>query len=212
MILRIFVPEFIYRCKFIADSKCYQLFGKVATDNDGDNVSVFIVDIRESSSKGTPVEEIIGTISNDTNHIQLPSDHITFGVNGIGSVLQLKSIHLPNFISCGATVQTQLFLYDSNIFSDLSQRIENQQQCERTDPISQLLVLIKHKNEIILQKRDKNIVGHDKSIRCRIISFLISLSAISQSKLSFLNSSFLRHFHFWTTNLDKLTGKRQDIH
>lgn len=205
MILRIFVPEFIYRLKSISNSECYQLFGSIVNDNNGANVSVFIVDICKTSTKETSRQNIIGAISREAHSIQLPSDHILFGVNEIKSVLELKSIHLPSFILCDAPIQTQLFLYNSKIFSDLSQRNEN--DCQRTDPISQLLVLIKVKNELISKEKCRNIVGDDKSIRCRIISFLISVSAFSQSKLSFLNSSFLKHFHFWTTNLDKLTEK-----
>lgn len=206
MILRIFLPECIFRLNSISDSECYQLFGSIARDNNGVNTSVFIVDVHKSSGKETSRQNIIGIISKGVHYDELPKDYILFRVNEIKSVLELKSIHLPSFIPCGASIQTQLFLYDSKIFSDLSQRNEN--DCQRIDPISQLIVLIKNNNELISKEKCRNIVGDERSIRCRIISFLVSLATFSQSRLSFLNSSFLKHFHFWAINLEKLTGKR----
>lgn len=208
MIVRIFVPESIYRLNYIVSSKYYYIFGKIVKDNSGDNVSIYIIDVCESNSENTSNQQMIGIISRYTNVIKkLPNDHITFGIDESKTVLELRTVNLPNFIPVGDHFQIQAFLYDAKTFNELSQRNDDQILCQRIDPISKLLLLIKQ-NENNLIKKNSDVINSDKNTQNRLISFLISFSTFSQTNLSFLNSAFLKHFQFWATNLEKLTHKR----
>lgn len=210
MIIRIFIPEIIYLVKSTNSSKCYHIFGEIVNDSSGEYISIFIVDICERlDDLQTPGRQLIGTISNVTSDIEhLLSDYITFKVDEIKSVLEIKTLHLPNFIatSTSSTFNTQILLYDSKTFLELSHRNDEQKWCHRQDPISQLLLLIKNRDDF-KKNEHLDIAKFDRS-RNRIILLLISLSMFCETKLAFLNSSFLKHLQFWTTNLEKLTHKK----
>lgn len=62
MIIRIFIPKQIYRLKCIANLKCYLVFGNIVSDNGGKNVSIFVIDVCESSEETKLSRQIIGTI------------------------------------------------------------------------------------------------------------------------------------------------------
>lgn len=204
MVTRIFLPESIYRIKSIVKSRCYYIFGKIIKDRCG-NVSIFIIDIHDTNEQVTSNQQLIGAISNDTNGLN--SDYITFEIDEVNSVLELKSISLANFTSDPTPVH--IFLYDYKKFVELSQQKDDDQKwCQRQDTISQLLLYIKNNNEYSNKKSiDKY---SDRSSKNRLVSFLMSLATFIETKLSFLNSSFLKHFHFWVFNLGKLTQKRYE--
>lgn len=208
MIIRIFLPEIIYRVKSTENSKCYNIFGKIVNDSRGENISIFIVDMCEQrDDQQTPNRQLIGTISKATSAIEhLLTDYITFKVDEIKSVLEIKTLHLPNFIATGTSSNTQILLYDSKTFSELSHRNDEQEWCQRQDPISQLLLLIKNSDDF--KKNEHLDIAEINRSRNRFILLLISLSMFCETKLAFLNSSFLKHFQFWTTNLEKLTHKK----
>lgn len=206
MIIRTFLPNSVYFLKSIDRAKCYSIFGRISCDKDNGNVSIFVVDVRESSESTENCLQLIGNISKNLNNVtNLPSDYVSFRFDDTQSKLELNVIHLPNFILSDKTFQTQLFLYDLTTFSELSQRIDEQNWGWRPDPISQLLILIK------TQRTYHNNVDENqcqKSNQNGIISFLLSMSIFAQTKFSFLNSAFLKHFQFWTTNLEKLNQNR----
>lgn len=208
MIIRIFLPEIIYFGNSTDSSKCYHLFGEIVNDSCGENISIFVVDICERRDDlQTPERQLIGTISKATSDIEhLLSDYITFKVDKIKSVLEIKTLHLPNFIATGTSFNTQILLYDSKTFSELSHRNDEQKCCHRQDSISQLLLLIKNRDDF-KKNEHLDIAKIDRS-RNRVILLLISLSMFCETKLAFLNSSFLKHLQFWTTNLEKLTHKK----
>lgn len=141
---------------------------------------------------------------------KLAGDFITFGVDANKSALELKTVQLPSFIPATAVFQTQIFLYDLKTFSELSQRTDEHEWGLRPDPISQLLVLIKHKRGCKVKKQHES-TEHDDGYQSRLISFLLLLSMFAQTKLSFLSSSFLKHFQFWTQNLEKLSKNRYGL-
>lgn len=207
MIIRIFIPEQIYRLKFIANLKCYLVFGNIVSDNGGKNVSIFVVNVCESSEQTKFSSQVIGGISNNLNELKkLPSDFITFGVDQNKSVLKLNRVQLPSFVPTDATLQTQIFLYDLKTFSELSRRTDEHEWCLRPDPISQLLLLIKHKEKCKVKPHETT--KDDESYQNQLLSFLLLLSMFAQTKLVFLSSSFLKHFQFWTHNLKKLSKNR----
>ncbi|XP_055305384.1 phosphatidylinositol N-acetylglucosaminyltransferase subunit Q isoform X2 [Sitodiplosis mosellana] len=205
MIIRIFLPETVYRVKSIDSSKYYHIFGKIANDSWSDNISIFVVDIRDRGESATPDRQFVGTIltksTSDTKHFL--SDYVSFRVDGHKSVLEIETIHLPNFIATGTNFNTQILLYDSQTFSELSHRNGEQKWCQRQDPISQLLLLIKTREDF--KKQEHVDVTRNDTSRNRFIPILITLSMFCETKLSFLNSSFLKHFQFWTSNIEKLT-------
>lgn len=206
MIIRIFLPESVYRLKSIVNSECYHIFGKIVSDICEENISIFIVDVYKSNEQRTSDQQLIGTISKYNRDVgQTITDHIAFDIDEIKSTLNLKTVHLPNFITFGAPFRIHILLYDYKQFLELSQRIDVQKWCQRQDSISKLLITIRNKDDF--EARD--ISSHcDKANGYRLIFILMSLSAFAQTKLSFLNSSFLKHFHFWTSNLEKLTHKK----
>lgn len=204
MIIRIFLPKTVYRVESIDSSKCYHIFGKILNDSWGDNLSIFVIGIRERDAQTTPDRQLIGMISKTIDVEHLPNDYVTFKVDGIKSILEIKNLCLPNFIATGTSFNTQIFLYDSGTFTELARRHDEQPLNQRQDPISQLLLLIKNRDEFT-KKPHLNIMKDDRN---PIISFLMALSLFCETKLAFLNSSFLRHFQFWASNLEKLTHKK----
>lgn len=206
MIIRMFLPNSVYFLKSIDRAKCYSMFGKIVCDEMNGNMSIFVIDVKESSESTKNYLQLIGNISkNSHNAKKLSSDNISFRVDDTKTTLELNKIHLPNFNLSDKAFQTQLFLYDLKTFSELSQRIDEQNWDCRPDPISQLLILIK------AQKINNNSVEESQSQNPKqngIIPFLLSLSIFAQTKLSFLNSAFLNHFQFWTTNLEKLNQNK----
>lgn len=205
MFIRIFLPETVYRVKSVDISKCYNIFGKIVKDPGTNSISIFIVDIHKRHVQATYNPQLIGMISKSASDVKhLPSDYITLKVDESKSVLEIKALELPNFISTGTRFNTQIFLYDSKIFSEISHRNDGQQWCQRQEPIAQLLFLIKNREDFSEQQHS-NITRSDKN---RLILFLISLSTFCETKLSFLNSSFLKHFQFWATSFEKLTHKK----
>lgn len=227
MIVRIFLPDAFHSLKSIDTSKFYLIFGSIESNNDG-NVSIFIVDNKETGRiSDWSEQQAIGFISpeNETLKKQLSgSDFIEFcsassSNSSEKSTLHMKTLYLPNFISADQSFQTQMFLYNFRTFTDLAQRIDESTWSQRPDAISQLLVLIKS------NQQQKCLSSKMKSSHCnscgsqnttsplssnpnRLISFLVSVSLFVQSKLTFLHSAFVRHFHFWTANLEKLTQNR----
>lgn len=208
MIVRIFLPENIYRVKSIDSSKFYYIFGKIDNDSCDDNISIFVVDICERDECITPDRHFIGTIcTNSTSVIKhLPSDYISFKIDDRKSVLEIGTIHLSNFIATGTNFNTQILLYDLETFSELSHRNDKHKWGQRQDPISQLILLIKNRQDFKNEKYFNAI--RDDTRRNRFISLLLTLSLFCETKLSFLNSSFLKHFQFWTSNLEKLTHNK----
>lgn len=203
MIIRIFLPETIYRVKSIDSSKCYHIFGKIADDSWADNVSIFIVDIRERDERTTPDRQFIGTIcSKSTSDTDLLCDYISFKVNDNKSVLEIKTLHLPSFISPSTYFNTQILLYNLKTFSELSHRNDEQTWSQRQDEISKLLLLIKNREDFKKEEYSKD--TNENINRNRFISLLTALSIFCETKLSFLNSSFIKHFQFWSANLEKL--------
>lgn len=201
-----FLPNSVYFLKSIDSSKSYSIFGEIVCGDNDENVSIFVVDVQESRGSSKHRNQLIGNISKDSHDPkQLPSDYVVFRVDDTKSTLALESIHLPNFDLSDKPFQTQLFLYDLKTFSELSHRIDEQKWGRRPDPISQLLILIK-------SQRTKEVLNEPSqshnSKQNGIISFLLSLSIFAQTKLSFLNSAFVKHFQFWTTNLQKLNQNR----
>lgn len=209
MIVRIFLPETIYRVKSIDSSKFYYIFGEIDNDSCDDNISIFVVDICERDECITPdQQQFIGTIctnsTSDTKH--LPSDYIAFEIDDRKSVLEIGTIHLPNAITTPTNFNTQILLYDLETFSELSHRNDKHTWGQRQDPISQLILLIKNRQDFKNAKYI-NVIRDDKR-RNPFISLLMTLSIFCETKLSFLNSSFLKHFQFWTSNLEKLTHNK----
>lgn len=205
MIIRIFLSNSVYFLKSIDSTKLYSIFGKIIHDDNEENVSIFIVDVKESNSKTKYQYQSIGFISKNNVHnvIPLQSDFIKFGVDESKSTLTLNTIHSPTFISTEKTFQTQIFLYDTKTFTELSQRIDEQQWCLRLDPISQLLILIK--NQKLCQE---SVASNQKpNLNC-FIPILLSLSIFTQTKFVRLNSAFFKHFQFWTTNFEKFYQNR----
>lgn len=223
MIVRIFLPDALHSLKSINSSKCYLIFGKIECNGDG-NVSIFIVHTKETGRiEDSSQQQAIGCISPETFETQkkqLPDgDFIEFCSSSNSSssektTLHLKTLHLPNFTSADQSFQIQMFLYNFQTFTDLAQRIDEPTWSQRPDAIAQLLVLIKN------NERRKCLSSKMKSMECNLndsqktssnqnlfISFLMTVSLFIQSKLK-LNSSFVRHFHFWTANLEKLTQNR----
>lgn len=215
MIVRIFVPKSVYFRKSEICSKCYLVIGNIAHNDCNKSVSIYMVDFIESTeTKKINNRKVIGTISDKKfDFTELPNDYIAFGIDHIKSTLALKSVHLPSFSIDSKSVQTQVFLYDSSTFLQLSHRIDEEKWCQLLDPIAQLLITIKN-NESNQKLWKSNEISSSQSTDChrsnqsRFISFLLSLSAFARIKLSFLNSAFLRHFHFWTLNLALLTQNR----
>lgn len=231
MIVRIFLPDALYSLKSIDFLKCHLIFGKIECNGD-QNVSIFIVGTKQTGCIVDFIQQqqAIGCILPE-NEIQkeqlLDSDFIEFNVcdkstskNGETSKLHLKTLHLPNFISSDQTFHIQMFLYSSKTFTDLAQRIDGATWNQRRDAIAQLLILIKNTNE-----QRKYVTSKIGSTKCnlsdsgqqtpspsslnqnRLFIFLLTVSTFLQSS-SFLNSAFVRHFHFWTANLVKLTQNR----
>lgn len=224
MIVRIFLPDALHSLKSIDPSKFHLIFGEIECNSDG-NVSIFIVDTKETGKTvDWSQQHAIGCISpeNETRKKQLPdNDFIEFlsGDNGEDSALHLKTLHLPNFISSGKPFQMQMFLYNFRTFSDLAQRIEETTWCHRSDVISQLLALIKCEQQkncmssrLKSAKRDskdsQKLPPSPPSSANPFFAFLVTVSLFIQTNLSYLNSSFVRHFHFWTANLEKLLQNR----
>lgn len=207
MIVRIFLPENIYRVKSIDGSKFYYIFGKIDNDSCDDNISIFVVDICERDECITP-DQFIGTIctSSTSDSNQLSNDYISFKIDDRKSALEIGTIHLPNFIATGTNFNTQILLYDLETFSELSHRNDKHKWSQRQDPISQLILLIKNRQDFMNEKYFNDIRGYTR--RNPVISILMTLSLFCQTKLSFLNSSFLKHFQFWTLNLEKLTHNK----
>lgn len=209
MIIRIFLPESIYRLHSIVSSKCYNIFGKIVKDNSKAKVSIYIINVHESNDEDIANQERIGIISKHTNsNEKLPVDHILFGFDDTKPVLTIEAINLPSFIQTDDRLQTQAFLYDSKTFSELSQRSDYQILCQRIDPISQLILLIKNNDENKASKKSSDDRFEDKNTRSQLILILVSLSSFTETKFSFINSAFLKHFRFWATSLDKLTQKK----
>lgn len=231
MIVRIFLPEALYSLKSVYLSKFYWIFGQIECNDDG-NVSIFIVNTKETGGilNCSQQQQAIGCISpgNETHAKQLrDGDFIVFSSNstngnsnsGEKSTLQLKILQLPNFIPAGQSFQIQIFLYHSQTFADLAQRIDEPAWSQRPDAIAKLLVLIKRYQE---QKSMSGKIGPTDGSSSdsqktpsfpptnpnQLIPLLLTISLIIHSKLKFLNSSFIRHFHFWTANLQKLTQNR----
>lgn len=207
MILRIFLPKSFYQLKLIHTSKCYHVFGSIISDNDGENVSIYIIDIRESSERIATNRQLIGKISSCTSDlVELPSDNITFRIDDKKSTLKLNTLQLPNFIPTGTSFRTQIFLYDSKAFSELSMRTDEIEKCPDSDPISKLVALIGSSEEDDAQANDAS--KKADILQNRIIPILMSLSMFIQVKLPFLKSAFVNHFHFWVSNLEKLAQKK----
>lgn len=201
MILRIFVPNSFYNLKSIKSSLCYDIIGRIFCDDCEENVSVYILDVQESNEQTTANRHLIGKISKSTrNFDELPIDYITFGIDDIKSVLKLSAVKLPSFIPANRSLRTQIFLYDLEAFSELSSRNDENQTI--SDPISKLLCLIRNCDED--PSHTQNVSKLSNIFHSRIIPPLITLSMFIQTRLSFLNSAFLNHFHFWVRNLQQI--------
>lgn len=225
MIVRIFLPDALCSLKSADSPNCYLIFGKIEC-NDSGNVSIFIVDTKEINDfaivNSGQHQQAIGCISpeNEAHKMALPDgDFVRFTSNDSNSshcsssktsILRLKNLHLPNFISVGQSFQTQMFLYNLQTFTDLAQRIDGTAWNQRRDAIAQLLVLIKNseRQKLMSSKMGSSECSLTDDCHNRLISFLLTVSQFIQWKFSFLNSSFVRHFHFWTANLEKLTQNR----
>lgn len=220
MIVRIFLPDRLHSLKSINCSKCNLIFGKIECNSDG-NVSIFIVNTKETGRIEDPSQQqAIGCIlpDNETFEKQSPdSDFIEFCSSSNSSTskestLHLKTLHLPNFISADQSIQIQMFLYNFQTFTDLAQRIDESTWCQRPDAIAQLLILIKNNEwQTCMMSTECNLNDGQKttlSNQNRFTSFLMTVSLFVQSYLSFLNSAFVRHFHFWTANIEKLPQNR----
>lgn len=227
MIVRFFLPHSVYSLKSVDSSECYLIIGKIKC-NDGGNVSVFIVDTKEIDEFGIVnsnqnQQHAIGCIlpENETHKKQLlHNDSILFTSGCSNSseklTLQLKSVHLPDFISESQPFQIQMFLYDFQTFTDVAQRIDGLAWSQRPDAIAQLLVLIKNNEwRKLMGLRFRSVESSSTykyqpspSNQNHLIPFLLTISLFIQTKLTFLNSAFVRHFHFWTANLEKLTQNR----
>lgn len=223
MIVRIFLPDVLYSLKSIDLSKYHWICGKIECNED-QNVSIFIVDTKETGCNVNLIQQqqAIGRISSATE-IQkerlFDGDLIEFSVcdrsnskTDEESKLHLKTLHLPTFIAAGQSFHIQMFLYSSKTFTDLAQRIDESTWNQRPDAIAQLLLLIKN------NEQQKHLANNSESTKkCpsssqtssskqnRLFTFLLTVSAFIQSKMSFMNSAFVRHFHFWTVNLMRLT-------
>lgn len=205
MIIRIFLPQSVYYLQNITNSKNYYIYGRIASDAGG-NVSVYIIDIHEAESVAKPIAPLVGKIASktsDTKH--LPSDCVIFGISS--NEIELRTIQLPNFAPAGSSFQTQLLLYDSKQFTELSQMCDEHKLSLRLDSISQLLLIIK--NEGGESTNRERLDGAKGAITTnRLILYLMTLATFTQTKFSFVNSAFLKHFQFWTLNLAKRTHKR----
>lgn len=201
MILRIFVPNSFYNLKSIKSSLCYDIIGRIFCDDCEENASVYILDVQESNKQTTTNRHLIGEISKSTrNFDELPIDYITFGIDDTRSVLKLSAVKLPSFIPANRSLRTQIFLYDLEAFSELSSRNDENQTI--SDPISKLLCLIRNCDED--PSHTQNVSKLSNIFHSRIIPALITLSMFIQTRLSFLNSAFLNHFHFWVRNLEQI--------
>lgn len=209
MIIRIFLPESFYRPKLFIDSKLYFIFGNIIKDENAENVSIYIIDIQESSERTTSNRQLIGKISKcASDNTKLPSDYITFGIDENESKLKLQAIELPSFIpDAGTSRRIQIFLYDSKSFAELSQRNDEVSISLKTDPISKLLFLIRNCDDDG-PANTQSVCRKSNLFHNRVVPILTSVSTFTQNKLSFLNSAFLNHFHFWVCNLQKMTHNK----
>lgn len=192
MKVRIFIPKIFYYCKSTENSKRDFIFGKIEIDDIQKCVTIFIVDIINDCNESESTIQLIGHIINSNVEANRNLNNFIY-LKSNGHTLQLDSIYLSNQREVENSYETQIFLYDLSVFTELSLRCDKRiEQKSQTDPIIKLLHLIKQKNDN---------TKYNESFGSQTINFLVILSVFLQSKFSFIDSAFLKHFVFWSSNL-----------
>lgn len=193
------MPEFIYNPSHELNSKCDFIFGHIMKDCSNKNLSIYVIDTNTSAKSPNSNIRCIGQISKEHPHPnQFNSDFIFFKRDN--NSIELKAVHLPDFITLDTTYNTQIFLYDIETFEELSQRSDKhfkKKLSSNSDPISTLLQLIR--NHKINDNRRERVLEHWMMV------FLLMLSKFIRTKLKFINSAFLKHFLLWSANLERFT-------
>lgn len=189
MKIRIFIPKNFYHFNSKNDRNCEYIFGKIFCSEK--SLTIYIIEHRKWFDQMESVE-LIGQISNSpTVPVDFPLNYICF--KRMGNTLRIKSINTEFQYNFNVPNKIQFFLYDLDMFTEISKLAvakEEPKLKSTIDPISELLSLIRIKHET-----------NNNHTSQAINSFLILLSTTIQSKLSKLDSAFLRHFVFWSTNL-----------
>lgn len=190
MKIRIFVPKTFYHFNSKYDHNCDYIFGKIFCSKE--SITIYIIEKRKCSDQMESAVDLIGQISNSTTvPVDFPLNYICF--ERMENILRIKSINTEFQQNFNVHNKIQIFLYDLEVFTEISRLADANEEKKlksTTDPISELLSLIRQNPEAVSNNKSQ-----------KINSFFIILSKTIQSKLSKLDSALLNHFVFWSINL-----------
>lgn len=193
MKIRIFIPKTFYHFNSKYDYNCDYIFGKTVCSEE--SVMIYIIEKRNRFDQMESAIDLIGQISNSTTApVDFPLNFIY--LERMESTLRFKSINTEFQNIVNVSNKIQFFLYNLDMFNEISKLADANQERMTIDPISELLSVIRLKHETV-----------DNNKSQAINSFLIMLSTTIQSKLSKLDSALLNHFVFWSVNLKNINSK-----
>lgn len=205
MLIRIYIPEYLYSASDKTDIKCEQyIYGSKVIDANDKITSFYVIDSSSSSNEASHCKYLIGTISQETSDTlpssPIQSDYLYFKRRK--DFLALQTIHLSQSPTTNATncvPVVQIFLYDHNIFAVLSKRSIDQSINRKCDPIGTLLSTIAHSKRLT----EASMNGKRRLL---IINYFKAMAMFAQTRVTSIgfNSAFIKHLSLWTYNLDKL--------
>lgn len=205
MLIRIFIPEYLYSASDKTDTDCQQyIYGAKATDAEDKITSFYVINSSSSSNQANHCKHLVGTISQEAIDTMpspaIQSDYLYFKRRK--DFLTLQTLHLSQSPSTNGTScvpVAQIFLYDHDVFAVLSKRSIDQSMNRKCDPIATLLSTIGHLD----RSTEASMNG---ARRLSIIYYLQAMAAFAQTHASYIefNSTFIKHLSLWTYNIDKL--------
>lgn len=205
MLVRVFIPRYLYSASDKADIKCQQyIYGTKVIDADDKITSFYVIDSSSSPNQANHCKHLIGTISQEAIDTMpssaIQSDHLYFKRRK--GLLILQTLHLSQAPTTNATHSipvVQIFLYDHNTFAELSKRSIDQSMNRECDPIGTLLSTIGN----LEQSTEASMNGER---RLSIIYYFQAVAIFAQTHSAHIgfNSAFIKHLSLWTYNLDKL--------
>lgn len=201
MLIRIFIPQSIYNGEGRIDAKCQYIYGAVDSDERDKILSFYVIDSSASADQAKQCKQLIGIISQDAD-AELPAiEHQCLQFKRSETSLKLQTVHLSHCSSASSSRKAQIFLYDSDVFAQLSQRYRSQQSINDDGAIGVLLRRICDAEE----GKRATTGAADQTCQFRIIHHAKALKTFIHSHTTYIDSAFLKHFLLWTENLNQFT-------
>lgn len=206
MLIRIFIPEFLYTPRDSIDTPPEFIYGTKTIDKYNEITTFYVIDSSALSDRANQCKHLIGTIAQEAIDAwqTIKPDHLYFKRRK--ATITLQTVHLSQSMTTDSDYTVQIFQYNHRTFVQLSQRYNQhsidqctKQKCGSIGTLLSTIADVERSKCMGMQPERR------QSYRYWLFWYAQALRTFIHGHTTNIDSAFLKHFLLWTENLDKFT-------